>query len=141
MNAETNAETSCVFCAILAGRLPARIVYEDAEHIAFLPLEHINPGHVLLIPRAHTDYLFDLDGPAYHRLWATAARLAGPMRKALAAKRIGVAVEGFNVPHVHVHLVPLSAVDELTPARARALGGEEADRLAGRLRSAFMGGS
>ncbi len=138
MNAETNTQTSCVFCAILAGRLPARMVYEDPEHVAFLPLEHINPGHVLLIPRAHTDYLFDLDGPAYQRLWATAARLAGPMRDVLSAKRIGVAVEGFNVPHVHVHLVPLNAVDELTPARARALSSEEADGLAVRLRSAFV---
>jgi histidine triad (HIT) family protein len=135
-----NSESSCVFCGILAGRLPARIDYEDEHHVALLPLEHINPGHVLLIPRAHTDYLFDLDGPAYTRLWAAAARLAGPMREALQAKRIGVAVEGFNVPHVHVHLVPLNAVDELTPERARALDSDEADALAARIRAAVAAG-
>ena len=62
------------------------------------------------------------------------------MRDALAVKRIGVAVEGFNVPHVHVHLVPLNAVDELTPARARALDNDEADRLAARIRAALLKG-
>lgn len=133
-----HGESSCVFCGILAGRLPARLVYEDEHHIAFLPLEHINPGHVLLIPRSHTDYLFDLDASAYQRLWAAAARLAAPLREVLQAKRIGVAVEGFNVPHVHVHLVPLNAVDELSPARARALDNDEADRLAVRIRAALM---
>jgi histidine triad (HIT) family protein len=121
--------TSCVFCAILAGQLPARVVYEDEHHIAFFPLEHINPGHVLLIPRAHTDYLFDLEPSAYERLWATAAKLATPLRAALSATRIGVAVEGFTVPHAHVHIVPLYGADELTPARARALEDAEADRL------------
>jgi histidine triad (HIT) family protein len=130
--------TSCVFCGILAGQLPARLVYEDADHIAFLPLEHINPGHVVLIPRRHTDYLFDLDASAYARLWAVAATLAGPLREAFAAKRVGVAVEGFTVPHVHVHLVPLRAVDELTPARAQAVDDAEADRLCQRIRQAFL---
>ena len=132
------APISCVFCGILEGRLPARIVYEDEHHIAFLPLEHINPGHVLLIPRTHIDDLFDLDEPAYQRLWAVAARLAAPLREALSAKRVGVAVEGFNVPHVHVHLVPLHAVDELTPARARTLDDAETDRLWRLLRQSFL---
>lgn len=131
---------SCVFCAILGGELPARMVYEDERHVAFLPLEHINPGHVVLIPRRHTDYLFDLERDAYERLWATAARLAPPLREALAATRIGVAVEGFTVPHVHVHLVPLYGPDELTPARARALDDAEADRLWTLIRRSLMQG-
>ena len=129
---------SCVFCAILGGELPARTVYEDERHVAFLPLEHINPGHVVLIPRRHTDYLFDLERDAYERLWATAARLAPPLREALEATRIGVAVEGFTVPHVHVHLVPLYGPDELTPARARVLDDDEADRLWKLIRRSLM---
>jgi histidine triad (HIT) family protein len=129
---------SCVFCAILARQLPARVVYEDEHHIAFLPIEHINPGHVLLIPRAHTDYLFDLEPSEYERLWATAAKLAAPLREALSAARIGVAVEGFTVPHAHVHIVPLYGADELTPARARALEDAEADRLHRLLRRHLM---
>ena len=132
------APTSCVFCGILAGRLPARLVYDDEHHIAFLPLEHINPGHVVLIPRRHTDYLFDLDASAYQRLWDVVAKLAPPLREAFAAKRVGVAVEGFTVPHVHVHLVPLHAADELTPARARAVDAAEADRLCQLIRQALL---
>jgi histidine triad (HIT) family protein len=130
---------ACVFCQIIAGRLPARIVHEDANHVAFFPLEHINPGHLVLIPKQHTDYLFDLDAAAYQALWATAANIAGPLRDVMAAKRVGVAVEGFSVPHVHVHLVPISAFDDLDPSRARALETTEADRLHALIRGAIAG--
>jgi histidine triad (HIT) family protein len=129
--------SACVFCQIIAGRLPARTVYEDADHIAFFPLEHISPGHLVLIPKQHTDYLFDLDSAAYHALWAATARIAGPLRDAMSAKRVGVAVEGFSVPHVHVHLVPINAFDELNPSRARALDPAEADRLHALIREAL----
>ena len=128
---------ACVFCQIIAGRLPARTVYEDADHMAFFPLEHINPGHLVLIPKRHTDYLFDLDPSAYQALWATTARLAGPLRDVMSAKRVGVAVEGFSVPHVHVHIVPLYAFDDLDPSRARALEPAEADRLHALIRGAL----
>lgn len=126
---------ACIFCEILAGRAPARIVYGDADHIAFFPLEHINPGHLLLIPRRHVDYLFDLDGASYQRLWGTAARLAPGLQEVTGAKRIGVAVEGFSVPHAHVHLVPINAFDELNPARAKKLEAGEAEDLQQRLRA------
>ena len=128
---------SCVFCQIVAGRLPARIVYEDSDHIAFFPLEHFNPGHVVLIPRQHTDYLFDLSPTDYARLWATAARIAPALKDVTSAKRIGVAVEGFSVPHVHVHLVPLYAFDDLNPSRAKALDAAKADRLHAMIREAL----
>jgi histidine triad (HIT) family protein len=131
----------CIFCEILAGRAPARIVYEDADHIAFFPLEHINPGHLVLIPRRHVDYLFDLDGEAYQRLWGVAARLEPGLREVTGAKRLGLAVEGFSVPHVHVHLVPINAFDELNPARARKLDAAQADLLQQRLRARLAAAS
>lgn len=131
----------CVFCEIVAGRAPARTVYEDGDHIAFFPLEHINPGHIVLIPKQHTDYLFDLAPLAYEKLWSTAARIAPALKTAMSAKRVGVAVEGFSVPHVHVHLVPLYAFDDLNPARAKALAAPEADRLQLLVRTALMDGS
>jgi len=132
---------SCVFCQIVAGRLPARTVYEDGDHLAFFPLEHINPGHVVLIPKRHTDYLFDLSPIAYQGLWATAARIAPPLKEVMSAKRVGVAVEGFSVPHVHVHLVPIYAFDDLNPSRAKALDAAEVDRLHTLIRSALMNDS
>ena len=74
---------------------------------------------------------------AYQALWATTARLAGPLRDVMSAKRVGVAVEGFSVPHVHVHIVPLYAFDDLNPSRARALDAAEADRLHALIRGAL----
>ncbi|MET0168334.1 MAG: HIT family protein [Vicinamibacterales bacterium] len=127
----------CIFCEIVAGRVPEPIVFEDAAHIAFFPLEHINPGHLLLIPKRHTDYLFDMDAAGYHALWAAAARLAPGMRSVISAVRIGVVVEGFGVPHVHVHLVPLYARDELNPTRAKPLDAAEGERLRNMLRHEF----
>ena len=130
----------CIFCGIVAGRVPEPIVFEDAEHMAFFPLEHINPGHLLLIPRRHTDYLFDMEATDYHALWAAAARLAPGLRSVMSAVRIGIVVEGFRVPHVHVHLVPLYARDELNPARAKRLDAAEARRLRDLLRHEFGAG-
>lgn len=129
---------SCVFCQIVAGRAPARTVYEDGDHVAFFPLEHINPGHVVLIPKHHTDYLFDLSPTEYQSLWAAAARIAAPLKEVMSAKRVGVAVEGFSVPHVHVHLVPIYGFDDLNPSRAKALEAAEVDRLHTRVRAALM---
>lgn len=127
----------CIFCEIVARRVPATIVFEDAEHLAFFPLEHINPGHLLVIPKRHIDDLFDMGAPSYQALWTTVARLAPGLRSVTSAKRIGVAVEGFVVPHVHVHVVPLYAVNELDPTRAKPIPEAEADRLARLLRAAF----
>ena len=127
----------CVFCEIVAGRVPEHVVFEDADHIAFFPLEHINPGHLLLIPKRHTDYLFDMDATGYHALWTVAARLAPGLRSVMSAVRIGVVVEGFTVPHVHVHLVPVYARDELNPVRAKPLDAAEAERLRNLLRHEF----
>ena len=127
----------CIFCEIVAGRISERVVFEDAGHIAFFPLEHINPGHLLLIPKRHTDYLFDMDAPGYHALWTVAARLAPGLRSVMSAVRVGVVVEGFTVPHVHVHMVPLYARDELNPVRAEPLDAAEAERLRNLLRHEF----
>jgi len=128
---------SCVFCEIVAGRVPARVVFENEQHLAFFPLEHINPGHVVLIPKRHVDYLFDMDAPSYSALWAIAAKLAPGLRSVTSAKRVGVAVEGFAVPHVHVHLVPVYAGDELNPTRAKPLSASESETLSTQLRHAF----
>jgi histidine triad (HIT) family protein len=128
----------CVFCEIIAGRIPARIVFNNDEHIAFFPLEHINPGHLVLVPRQHIDYIFDMDAQSYQSLWAVAARLAPGLQLATSAKRVAIAVEGFSVPHVHVHLVPVYAGDELNPTRAKPLAAVEADRLSKALHDAFL---
>ena len=126
-----------MFCALVAGKIPARKVFEDGDHIAFFPLKHFNPGHVLLIPRQHADYVFDMDDGAYHALWTTARRLAPVIKTVSGAKRVGILVEGFSVPHVHVHLVPVNALAEIDPARERAIPDELAGQLADAMRAAI----
>jgi histidine triad (HIT) family protein len=127
----------CIFCALVDGRIPARKVFEDDAHVAFLPLRHINPGHTLLVPRRHDESLFAMDDAAYHAIFAVAKRLAPPVQRVSEAKRVGLLVEGFSVPHVHVHLVPVNALGDIDPARERSLADVEADRLAQRLREAI----
>jgi len=131
----------CVFCALVAGRIPARKVYEDDAHVAFFPLKHINPGHTLLVPKRHADYVFAMDDDAYHLLWTTARRLAPAVQQVSGAKRTGILVEGFSVPHVHVHLVPINALADIDPARERALADDEAEALAQRMREAMKASS
>lgn len=127
----------CVFCSIVSGDVLATKVFEDEDHLAFFPLKQINPGHLLLVPKHHIDYLFDLSESAYLRLWQAVARVSAVLRAVSAAKRIGVAVEGFSVPHAHVHLVPVNAGNELDPTRATAAHLQELQRLAALLRAAF----
>jgi histidine triad (HIT) family protein len=119
----------CVFCEILAGKLPSRKVWENDRFIAIFPLAHVNPGHTLLIPKIHVDYVFDLEPTLYKELWEHANMLSEPIRLATGAKRIGIAVEGFSVPHVHVHLVPINNVAELDPHREKRVPDLESDRL------------
>lgn len=127
----------CIFCAIADSRARARKVFEDGDHVAFLPLRHIQPGHTLLIPRRHVDSLFEMADEDYAALWAKAKRLAPALRRVSGAARVGVLVEGFSVPHVHVHLVPVSALNDIDPARERELEASAADRLADALRAEF----
>lgn len=114
----------CVFCEIVAGRIPALTVWEDRDHLLMLDIRPIAPAHLLLLPRKHTEDLFQLPEREYARLLETARTLAPVLRQATNAKRIGMVVEGFGVPHVHVHLVPVNEAGELNPANARPASGE-----------------
>jgi histidine triad (HIT) family protein len=127
----------CVFCALVNGVIPARRVYEDQDHMAFFPLKHIEPGHTLLIPRRHHDYVFDMSDADYQALWRAAKRLAPAIKSVSGASRVGILVEGFSVPHVHVHLVPINKLNDLNPSREQAIADADADRLAAQLRAAL----
>jgi histidine triad (HIT) family protein len=129
--------TGCIFCEIVAGRAPAAVVWEGPEFVAFLDHQPIQPGHLLLVPREHIDYLFDLQTPRYRSLWDCARSLAGPLQQATGADRIGVAVEGYGVPHLHVHLVPLFSMGDLDPCKQHPVARDELNRLAAEIRSAL----
>ena len=128
---------SCVFCRIIEGVEPAHGIWESDEFLAFLSIHPCNPGHTCLIPKAHVDYVFDLPEPFYSRIFQVARQLSEPLKSATDAKRIGIAVEGFSVPHVHLHLVPLYHVSELDPHRHIEQTREELSVMAAKLRDAI----
>jgi len=108
---------TCIFCKIVEGVEPAHKIWESDDFLAFLSIHPCNPGHTCLIPKLHSDYIFDLEEPLYSRIFQIARQLSVPIKRATNAVRIGVAIEGFSVPHVHLHLVPLYHVAELDPHR------------------------
>ena len=112
---------NCIFCKIIKNELPSHKVWENENFLAFLTLGSLNRGHTLLIPKKHIDYVFDLEEPSYTDIFQTAKQLSKPLKKAMAAKRIGVIIEGFTVPHVHIHLVPLHNEDDIDPRRVKKM--------------------
>lgn len=100
---------SSIFSRIAAGEIPSYKVAEDEKHFAFLDINPMAPGHTLVIPRKETDYLFDLSSEEYGELMEFARKVALKLKKAVPCKRVGVAVLGMEVPHAHIHLVPLQS--------------------------------
>jgi len=96
-----------VFCQIIAGKIPAHKIYEDEQTLAFLDLAPVNPGHALVVPKTHADHLWELDDDQYSSLMFSAKKVANRIREILSPPRVGEAVEGFAVPHAHVHLMPI----------------------------------
>jgi len=108
-----------IFSKIVAGEIPAYKVAENDEFLAFLDVNPLVKGHVLVIPKAETDYIFDLEDAVYLRLMTFAKKVAGGIEKAIACNRIGIAVVGLEVPHVHIHLVPITEIDDLNFSRPK----------------------
>lgn len=102
-----------IFSRIAAGEIPSYKVAEDEHYYAFLDINPIAEGHTLVIPRRETDYIFDLSDDEYAGLQLFAKKVATAMKKALPCRRIGVAVLGMEVPHAHIHLVPLNSERDL----------------------------
>lgn len=98
-----------IFSKIIAGEIPCYKVAENAEFFAFLDIRPVSKGHTLLIPRKEVDYVFDLDEHTYTGLMGYARKVAKAMDQALKPVRIAMTVEGLEVPHAHVHLIPIYA--------------------------------
>ena len=104
--------SDCIFCKIAKGEIPSSKIWEDEDHLAFLDINPVNPGHTLIIPKNHVDSVFDMAENDYSKLFMAAKKLSSPLKNAMEAKRVGVIIEGFLVPHAHVHLVPLNRMSE-----------------------------
>lgn len=124
-----------LFSRIAAGEIPSYKVADDGRHFAFLDINPVAPGHVLVIPKKEVSYIFDLDDKEYADLWAFAKRVAAAVEAAMPCKRVGIAVIGLEVPHAHIHLVPLRTEADMDFHHKLTLPDDEmraiADRIAG----------
>lgn len=102
-----------IFTKIVNGEIPAYKIAEDENFLAFLDVMPLAKGHTLVIPKKEVDLIFDLDSEEYKNLWAFAQRVAKKVGKAIPCVRVGVAVVGLEVPHAHIHLVPLNNIEDL----------------------------
>jgi histidine triad (HIT) family protein len=125
-----------IFDRIVRGEAPAHRLWEDEAYLAFLDIHPSQSGHTLLIPKRAGGDVFDLAPGVYAGLWDRARRLSGPLREATGAARIGVVVEGFQVDHAHVHLIPLHRIGDLRPPPEEAAPDAELAATAARIRAA-----
>ena len=119
-----------IFSKIIAGEIPCYKIAEDENHIAFLDVNPNAKGHTLCVPKKEINKLFDLDATSYAALMEFSRTVALGLRKTVPCKRIGMTVIGLEVPHVHVHLVPLNAMEDATFGKKEQIDAEEMTALA-----------
>ena len=105
---------SSIFSKIIAGKIPSYKIYEDDKHYAFLDINPNAVGHTLCVPKKEVDKIFDLSEKDYNDLMEFSRKVALAIKKSITCKRVGVSVIGLDVPHVHVHLIPLQSMEEAT---------------------------
>lgn len=108
-----------IFTRIINGEIPSYKIAEDENYLAFLDVYPLVVGHALVIPKKEIDYIFDLDDQTLSGLHVFSKKVAKAIEKAIPCKRIGVAVIGLEVPHVHVHLVPLNEMNDINFSRPK----------------------
>jgi histidine triad (HIT) family protein len=119
-----------IFSKIIAGEIPCYKITEDENHIAFLDVNPNAKGHTLCVPKKEVNKLFDLDATSYAALMEFSRTVALGLRKTVPCKRIGMTVIGLEVPHVHVHLVPLNAMEDATFGKKEQIDADEMTALA-----------
>jgi histidine triad (HIT) family protein len=120
-----------IFTRIINGEIPCYKVAEDDRFIAFLDVRPLKPGHTLVVPKKEIDYIFDLDEETLSAMMVFARKIALAMKEVIDCRRIGVAVLGLEVPHAHIHLIPLTRETDLLFTNPRiSVTDEENKRLA-----------
>ena len=127
-----------IFSKIINREIPAHIVAEDDQYIAFLDINPLKQGHTLVVPKEEVDYVFDLDDKSLAGLFLFAKRTAKAIESVINCNRVGVAVMGLEVPHTHVHLIPINSMDDMNFANMKlSLDGDEMEATASKIREAF----
>lgn len=114
-----------VFTKIIQGELPSYKIFENEHLLAILTLDPIQPGHTILFPKKEIDHFFDVNDPEYTEIFRAAKSIARAIREAFGCKRVGMAVQGFEVPHFHLHLIPMWGTEDFEFRKAKRLPPEE----------------
>ena len=128
-----------IFTKIVNGEIPSYKVAENENYYAFLDINPLAKGHTLVIPKMEEDYIFNLPADVYAGLWEFANKVAKAIDKAVPCKRVGVAVLGMEVPHAHIHLVPLNSESDLQFSNQKlSLTKEEFEQIASNIAQEFL---
>lgn len=119
-----------IFSRIIAGEIPCYKVAEDEKHFAFLDINPVAKGHTLVVPKREVDYIFDLTPDEYADLQRFAQRVAIALKKAVPCVKVGVAVLGLEVPHAHIHLVPMQSEADMDFRHKTTLPAEQMQAIA-----------
>jgi histidine triad (HIT) family protein len=114
-----------LFMRIVNGEIPAHKITEDEQFLAFLDIFPLAEGHTLVIPKQEIDYLFDLPEALYTGLFSFARKLATPIQRACPCLRVGLAVLGLEVPHAHIHLIPLNSLEDINFSKPKLKPSQE----------------
>ena len=126
---------SGIFTKIIKGEIPSYKVYETEKFLAFLDVRPLKRGHVLCVPKVEVDYIFDLDDETYSELMLFSKKVATAIKKTIPCKKVGIVVIGLEVPHAHVHLIPLDAIGDVNFSKFLTLTKEEMTEISEKISS------
>ncbi|MDD4250978.1 MAG: HIT family protein [Candidatus ainarchaeum sp.] len=128
-------EKDCVFCKIINGNIPCEKIFENDSYFAFLDINPMHPGHTLLIPKKHVDYIFDLSDKELFDFLTTAKKLSLILQKAIGTEKVGLVVEGFLVRHAHIHLIPINPGMQLDSSLQKPINKEVLQKIGDQIRT------
>ena len=129
---------SSIFTRIINGEIPGRFVWRDSECVAFMDIQPISKGHLLVVPRQETDRWHDLPPQTAAHLFAVAHKIAAALDQLSDRSRVGLMIAGFDVPHTHIHLMPADSMAQFDPKNAdKNARPEDLDAMAGKIRNAL----
>jgi histidine triad (HIT) family protein len=127
-----------IFTRIVSGEIPSYKLAESDDFFAFLDINPLAKGHTLVIPKKEVDYIFDLEDDLYKELFVFAKKVGKAIESVIACKRIGIIVFGLDVPHAHIHLIPINKSSDMNFESPKlALSKEEFEKITGDIRMAF----
>lgn len=129
---------SSIFNKIIQGEIPSHKVAENDEFLAFLDINPLAKGHTLVIPKKETNYIFDIENDEYQKLWVFAKMVAKGIKDVFPCEKVGVSVVGLEVPHAHIHLIPINSVADMNFSKEKlSLSQEELAHIANSIREAI----